>query len=73
MKSWFMKSWFMKSWFIKFWFMAVIVLAFAATPISSQQQSHQPLSFHLECSSSDCPLLRGAPQTTGMRSGYRPA
>ncbi len=55
---------------MKSWLMAVIVLAFAATPISSQQQSYQPLSFHLECSNSDCPLLRGAPQTTGMRSGF---
>lgn len=61
----------MKSWFIKSWFMAVATLAFAATPISSQQQqSYQPLSFHLECSGSDCPLLRGSPQTTGMRSGF---
>ena len=61
-----MKSCFMKSWLVA----AAAVLAFAATPISSQQQSYQPLSFHLECSSSDCPLLRGAPQTTGMRSGF---
>lgn len=49
---------------------AAASLAFAATPISSQQQSYQPLSFHLECPGSDCPLLRGAPQTTGMRGGF---
>jgi mannose-6-phosphate isomerase-like protein (cupin superfamily) len=24
----------------------------------------------LECPAGDCPLLRGAPQTTGMRSGF---
>lgn len=61
-----MKSCFMKSWLAA----AAAVLVFAASPISSQQESYQPLSFHLECSSSDCPLLRGAPQTTGMRSGF---
>ena len=49
---------------------AIIAVAFSAPSTSSQQQSYQPLSFHLECSSSDCPLLRGAPQTTGMRSGF---
>ena len=49
---------------------AASTLVFASAPISSQEQSYQPLSFHLECSSSDCPLLRGSPQTTGMRSGF---
>jgi len=49
---------------------AVIAVAFSVSPISSQQQSYQPLAFHLECPGSDCPLLHGAPQTTGMRSGF---
>jgi mannose-6-phosphate isomerase-like protein (cupin superfamily) len=30
----------------------------------------QPLTLPLRCAASDCPLLTGAPQTTGMRSGY---
>jgi mannose-6-phosphate isomerase-like protein (cupin superfamily) len=64
-----MKSCFVESWFVKFWFLGA-ALVFASSPISSQQRSYQPLSFPLECSSSDCPLLHGAPQTTGMRSGF---
>lgn len=65
-----MKSCFMKC-HMKFWLVAAAAaLAFSPTPISSQQQSYGPLSFHLECASSDCPLLRGAPQTTRMRSGF---
>jgi len=71
MKSSPLKSWLSKLCSIQSWFMAAVVLGFAATAISSQQQqSYSPLSFHLECSSSDCALLRGAPQTTGMRSGF---
>lgn len=34
-----------------------------------QEQSYQPHSFQLQCAGRDCPLLTGAPQTTGMRSG----
>ncbi len=55
---------------MKFGLLVVCALVLAATPISSQEQSHQPLSFNLECPSGDCPLLRGTPQTTGMRSGF---
>lgn len=29
----------------------------------------EPLSFSLECAGGDCALLKGAPQTSGMRSG----
>jgi mannose-6-phosphate isomerase-like protein (cupin superfamily) len=61
-----MKSCFMKSWLLA----AAAVLVFAATPIHSHEQSYQPLWFHLECSGSDCPLLRGVPQTAGMRGGF---
>jgi len=28
-----------------------------------------PLTFSLDCAEGDCPLLRGAPQTSGMRGG----
>jgi mannose-6-phosphate isomerase-like protein (cupin superfamily) len=41
----------------------LIALALAAAP-------PQPLTLPLECPQGDCPLLRGAPQTTGMRSGF---
>lgn len=29
----------------------------------------QPMTFSLECAGGDCPLLKGAPQTAGMRGG----
>jgi mannose-6-phosphate isomerase-like protein (cupin superfamily) len=29
----------------------------------------QPMTFFLECATGDCPLLKGAPQTSGMRAG----
>ena len=29
----------------------------------------EPLTFPLDCSGGDCPLLKGAPQTSGMRGG----
>ena len=55
---------------MKLGFLAACALVLSATPISSQEQARQPLSFNLECPSADCPLLRGTPQTTGMRSGF---
>ncbi len=30
----------------------------------------RPLTLPLACSNADCPLLEGAPQTAGMRSGF---
>ena len=38
-------------------------------PILAQAPSPQPVTLPLECASGDCPLLRGAPQTAGLRSG----
>jgi mannose-6-phosphate isomerase-like protein (cupin superfamily) len=46
------------------------LFVFLAMPLSSQERSYQPLSFKLECSGNDCPLLSGSPQTTGMRCGF---
>ncbi len=34
-----------------------------------KQASREPLTFLLDCFSGDCPLLKGAPQTSGMRGG----
>jgi mannose-6-phosphate isomerase-like protein (cupin superfamily) len=39
-------------------------------PVSSQTAKPQPLTLALQCTGGDCPLLNGAPQTDGMRSGY---
>ena len=43
-------------------------LALAA--LSSQAPKPVPLGMKLQCSGGDCPLLRGVPQTAGMRSGF---
>jgi len=45
-------------------------LLFAAASLSSQAPDPRPLTVPLTCPQGDCPLLKGAPQTTGMRSGF---
>ena len=48
-----------------------LTLAFRGpSPLASQAPPRHPLALPLECSSGDCALLRGAPQTAGMRSGF---
>ncbi len=47
-----------------------IALFFAVAALSSQMSKPHPLTMPLECSKGDCPLLQGAPLTTGMRSGF---
>ena len=47
---------------------SLALLAFL--PLSSQAPPQQPLILPLQCATGDCPLLRGAPQTAGMRSGF---
>jgi mannose-6-phosphate isomerase-like protein (cupin superfamily) len=49
---------------------AMGLLALALLPLSSQTPKPQPLTLPLACAGGDCPLLRGAPQTAGMRSGF---
>ena len=49
---------------------AGVLLTLALLPLSSQRLPVQPLIIPLECPGGDCPLLRGAPQTAGMRSGF---
>ena len=46
------------------------MLTLALLPLTSQQPQPQPLTVRLECPGGDCPLLRGTPQTAGMRSGF---
>jgi mannose-6-phosphate isomerase-like protein (cupin superfamily) len=46
------------------------VFCFALLGTSSQAPAPQPLTVPLECATADCPLLEGAPQTAGMRSGF---
>ena len=47
-----------------------IALFLSVVPLCSQMSRPQPLTLPLECPKGDCPLLQGAPQTTGMRSGF---
>jgi len=42
----------------------------AAAYLWSQAPQPRPLAIPLTCSQGDCPVLTGAPQTTGMRSGF---
>jgi oxalate decarboxylase/phosphoglucose isomerase-like protein (cupin superfamily) len=45
-------------------------LLIAAAYLWSQTPQPQPLAIPLTCSQGDCAVLKGAPQTTGMRSGF---
>jgi glyoxylate utilization-related uncharacterized protein len=47
-----------------------IALFLAVLPLSSQMSRPQPLTLPLKCPKGACPLLQGAPQTAGMRSGF---
>jgi len=48
----------------------LVSLALALVPLFSQAPKPGPLSLKLQCPGGDCPLLRGVPQTAGMRSGF---
>jgi mannose-6-phosphate isomerase-like protein (cupin superfamily) len=47
-----------------------ILLFLALLPLASQAPLRQPVTLDLRCPGGDCPLLKGAPQTAGMRSGF---
>jgi mannose-6-phosphate isomerase-like protein (cupin superfamily) len=42
----------------------------ATASVQSQTANPHPLTVPLQCAQGDCPLLKGVPQTTGMRSGF---
>lgn len=48
----------------------LILLCLAFAPVAAQAPGPQPLTLALECAGGDCPLLKGSPQTAGMRSGF---
>lgn len=53
------------------WFPGVAVFLFvAAMTAAAQTAKPHPLTLPLVCSQADCPLLKGVPQTAGMRSGF---
>jgi quercetin dioxygenase-like cupin family protein len=38
--------------------------------VAAQERARpEPMTFPLDCAGGDCPLLKGAPQTSGMRGG----
>jgi len=48
----------------------VICVAVAFGVIAAQERvKREPMTFALDCAGGDCPLLKGAPQTSGMRGG----
>src|SRR5208282_2212267 len=48
----------------------VICVAVALGVIAAQQRARrEPMTFALDCAGGDCPLLKGAPRTAGMRGG----
>ena len=48
----------------------LVSITLALVPLFSQAPKPSPLSMKLQCPGGDCPLLRGVPQTAGMRSGF---
>jgi len=48
----------------------LFILLLALPPLSSQTRAPQAQTMPLQCAEGDCPLLRGIPQTAGMRSGF---
>jgi len=49
--------------------MCLLLMSFGI-PLVSQAPRLKPSARSLECPGGDCPLLQGAPQTAGMRSGF---
>ena len=47
-----------------------LVLFLGLAPLIAQAPPRQALTLALECPGGDCPLLKGVPQTAGMRSGF---
>lgn len=48
---------------------SALVCAWLA-PLTPQAPAPHPQTFALRCEKLECPLLEGAPQTAGMRSGF---
>jgi mannose-6-phosphate isomerase-like protein (cupin superfamily) len=58
----------MKQWKIP-GFLAVSLLIAITIGAQERRAKREPLTFLLDCANGDCPLLKGAPQTSGMRGG----
>jgi mannose-6-phosphate isomerase-like protein (cupin superfamily) len=60
----------MRRLFLPLWPVLTAGLLFAVAFLSSQSRESRPLAIPLTCAQGDCPVLTGAPQTAGMRSGF---
>lgn len=50
-------------------FLGVSLLLAITIWAQENQAMREPLTFALDCAGGDCPLLKGVPQTSGMRGG----
>ncbi len=50
-------------------FLGVSLLLVITIWAQDKQTKREPLTFPLDCAGGDCPLLKGTPQTSGMRGG----
>jgi hypothetical protein len=48
----------------------LVLFSLTVPPLPSRTRPLQPLTLPLKCAEGDCPLLKGIPQTVGMRSGF---
>ncbi len=48
----------------------LLLFFFGLLPLSSETPRPQPQTLPLQCAEGDCALLKGVPQTAGMRSGF---
>jgi mannose-6-phosphate isomerase-like protein (cupin superfamily) len=52
------------------WVLALTCIALMFGVLAAQERpKREPMTFALDCDGGDCPLLKGAPQTSGMRGG----
>jgi mannose-6-phosphate isomerase-like protein (cupin superfamily) len=50
--------------------MILVCIGVVLGVIAAQERAkREPMTFALDCAGGDCPLLKGAPQTSGMRGG----
>jgi len=53
-----------------FWIVPAMYLCLRSVSSLPQAAAPHPLAMPLACPQGDCPVLKGAPQTAGMRSGF---
>ncbi|HVO61112.1 MAG TPA: cupin domain-containing protein [Terriglobales bacterium] len=51
-------------------YLRVVVVFLAASSTLGQNASPKPVVSPLSCAGGDCPILRGVPESKGMRSGF---